>query len=214
MRLIVGLFLVLLYATPVSAYAQYQVGKHYVKLPPGAHAVSGDKVEVREFFWYGCPHCYRLEPYLESWLKTLPPDVNYVRTPGVASRWLPHAQAFYTFEALGVTEQVHKDFFDAIHQKREKLDTEDSLVQFLAAYNVDASKVRNAYNSFGVRTQVENAKRLNFLYAVASVPAITVDGRYKTDVGMAGGPKELMVLIDYLVDQSRRERKQAASGKN
>ncbi|MDX1487034.1 MAG: thiol:disulfide interchange protein DsbA/DsbL [Acidiferrobacterales bacterium] len=213
MRLLVGLFVLSLYAMPGSVSAQYQVGKHYVKLPPGAQAVSGDKVEVREFFWYGCPHCYRLEPYLEAWLKNIPADVDYVRTPGVARRWLPHAQAFYTFEALGVTDRVHKDFFDAIHKKREKLDTEESLVRFLAAYGVDASKVRNNYNSFGVRTKVENAKRLNFLYAIASVPAITVDGRYKTDVSMAGGPQQLMALVNYLIDQSRQERKRAASGK-
>lgn len=213
MRLLVGLFVLSLYAMSGAASAQYQVGKHYVKLPPGAHAVSSNKVEVREFFWYGCPHCYRLEPYLEAWLKNIPADVDYVRTPGVARKWLPHAQAFYTFEALGVTDQVHKDFFDAIHKKGQELNTEDSLVQFLAAYGIDANKVRKAYGSFGVRTQVENAKRLNFRYGVASVPAITVDGRYKTDVGMAGGPQQLMVLINYLVDQSRQERKRAAGGK-
>jgi thiol:disulfide interchange protein DsbA len=154
MRLLVGLFVLLLYAMPGSASAQYQVGKHYVKLPPGAQAVRGDKVEVREFFWYGCPHCYRLEPYLEAWLKKIPADVDYVRTPGVARRWLPHAQAFYTFEALGITEQVHKDFFDAIHKKGQELNTEDSLVQFLAAYGIDADKAHKAYGSFGVRTQM------------------------------------------------------------
>lgn len=213
MRLLVGLLVLSLYVMPGSGAAQYEAGKHYVKLPPGAQAVSGNKVEVREFFWYGCPHCYRLEPYLEAWLKKIPADVAYVRTPGVARRWLPHAQAFYTFEALGITEQVHKDFFDAIHKKGQELNTEDSLVQFLAAYGVDASKVRDHYNSFGVRTKVENAKRLNFTYAIASVPAITVDGRYKTDVSMAGGPQQLMALINYLVDQSRQERKRTASGK-
>ncbi len=213
MRLLVGLFVLALYLMPASGAAQYEAGKHYVKLPPGAQAVSGNKVEVREFFWYGCPHCYRLEPYLDAWLKKIPADVTYVRTPGVARRWLPHAQAFYTFEALGITEQVHKDFFDAIHKKGEKLDSEESLVQFLAAYGVDATKVRDRYNSFGVRTKVENAKKLNFLYAIASVPAITIDGRYKTDVSMAGGPQQLLALIDYLVEQSRRERQRAQSGK-
>ena len=213
MRLLVGLCVLALYLMPASGAAQYEAGKHYVKLPPGAQAVSGNKVEVREFFWYGCPHCYQLEPYLNAWLKNLPADVSYVRTPGMSPRWLPHAQAFYTFEALGVTEQVHQDFFDAVHKKRQELNTEDSIVQFLAAYGIDADKVRKTYGSFGVRTQMENGKNLNIRYRILSVPAITVDGRYKTDVSMAGGPQQLLALIDYLVEQSRQERQRAQSGK-
>lgn len=210
MRALVASLVLCLYLIPGVGHAQFELGKNYVKLPAGAPAASGDKIEVREFFWYGCPHCYHLEPYIESWLKHIPSDVRFVRTPGVASRWLADARAFYTFEALGVTEQVHKDYFDSIHKKGQKFDNEASLLQFLAAHGVDQQKARNAYNSFGVRTQLENAKQLNYRYAVASVPTITIDGKYKTDVSMAGGPDQLLVLIDYLVEQSRQERKRAS----
>jgi thiol:disulfide interchange protein DsbA len=210
MKTLVAALVLCLYLIPGVGHAQFQLGKQYVELPAGASTASGDKIIVREFFWYGCPHCYRLEPYIESWLKHIPSDVRFVRTPGVASRWLADARAFYTFQALGVTEQVHKDYFDAIHKKGQRFDNEASLVQFLAAHGVDPQKARNAYNSFGVRTQVENAKQLNYRYAVASVPTITVDGRYKTDVVMAGGPNKLLALIDYLVEQSRQQRKRAA----
>ncbi|MFQ5935136.1 MAG: thiol:disulfide interchange protein DsbA/DsbL [Acidiferrobacterales bacterium] len=209
MKALIGGLVVFLYLFPGPGQAQYQAGKHYVKLVAVAPAATDDKIEVQEFFWYGCPHCYRLEPYLESWLAQRPDDVRYVRTPGVARRWLPHARAFYTFEALGVTEQVHKDFFDAIHKKGQRLDDEGSVIAFLVAHGVDADKARKAYNSFGVRTQVENAKQLNFRYGVDQVPTLTVDGRYKTNVSMAGGPRQLMALIDYLVDQVRQQRKRA-----
>jgi thiol:disulfide interchange protein DsbA len=204
--LTVGLLL-LLSLLPVTSWAQYEAGKNYVVLSPPVPAETGDKIEVREFFWYGCPHCYALEPYLEKWLQNVPPNVRFVRTPGVASRWLPDARAFYTFEALGVTAKVHKAFFDAIHQQGKQFDDEASVAQFLAPYGVDGETVRKVYNSFGVNTELKHAKQLNFRYAVDSVPTLTVAGRYKTDVSMAGGPDQLLVLIDYLVDQVRKARK-------
>lgn len=179
----------------------------YTLLPTPLPVETGDKIEVREFFWYGCPHCYALEPYLERWLAHRPTDVAYVRTPGVARRWLPHARAYYTFEALGVTEKVHRQFFDAIHAKGRSFDDEASLVGFLGAHGVDADRVRKVYGSFGVDTQIEKAKQLNFRYGVDSVPMITVDGRYKTDVVMAGGPDQLLTIIDRLVELARQARK-------
>ncbi len=179
----------------------------YTLLPTPLPVETGDKIEVREFFWYGCPHCYALEPYLERWLAQRPTDVAYVRTPGVARRWLPHARAYYTFEALGVTEKVHRQFFDAIHAKGRSFDDEASLVDFLGAHGVDAARVRKVYGSFGVDTQIEKAKQLNFRYGVDSVPMITVDGRYKTDVVMAGGPDQLLTIIDRLIELARQARK-------
>ncbi len=189
------------------AFAQFQLGTHYVRLPAALPVESGDKIEVREFFWYGCPHCYALEPYLERWLARRPADVAYVRTPGVARHWLPHARAYYTFEALGVTEKVHRPFFDAIHGGGKKLEDEASIVRFLGDYGVDAERARKVYASFGVNTQIEKAKQLNLRYAIDSVPMITVDGRYKTSVQMAGGPDQLLALIDHLVELGRQGRK-------
>jgi thiol:disulfide interchange protein DsbA len=180
-----------------------------VQLPSGSVVETDDKIEVREFFWYGCPHCYSLEPYLERWLKTKPDEVAYVRTPGVARKWIPHARAYYTFEALGITEKVHRPFFDAIHKGGQKLSDEASMAAFVAAYGVDQETFRKAFNSFGVKTQVQKAKQLNFRYGVDSVPTITVDGRYKANVRGAGGPDQLMRLINYLVEQSKLERKSA-----
>lgn len=189
-----------------TSEAGFEAGKHYVELGVGQQVGADGKIEVREFFWYGCPHCYRLEPFLETWLEKRPPDVAYVRTPGVARAWISHAKAYYAFEALGITEQVHRPFFDAIHKGGQKLADESSIQAFLANYGVDGEAFAKAFNSFGVRTQVEKAKKLNFRYAVESVPSVTIGGKYKTSASMAGSERQLMQLIDHLIEKIRQQR--------
>ncbi|MFQ5993506.1 MAG: thiol:disulfide interchange protein DsbA/DsbL [Acidiferrobacterales bacterium] len=206
MRTLTYLSVLLLSLCANVADAQFALGKHYARLPTPPAATGNEKIVVREFFWYGCPHCYALEPYLERWLTSVPADVEYVRTPGVARRWLPHAQAYYSFEALGITEKVHKDFFDAIHKDGKQLNDEVSIAEFVSKYGVDGDSFHKAFNSFGVRTQVEKAKRLNFRYGIDSVPSITIDGRYKTSVPNAGGPDRLMQLMNYLINKARQDR--------
>ncbi len=189
-----------------TSEAGFEVGKHYVELGVAQQASVDGKIEVREFFWYGCPHCYRLEPFLEAWLEKRPADVAYVRTPGVARSWISHAKAYYAFEALGITEKVHRPFFDAIHKGGQKLADESSIKAFLANYGVDGESFRKAFNSFGVRTQVEKAKQLNFRYGVESVPSITIGGKYKTSASMAGSERQLMQVIDHLIEKIRQQR--------
>ncbi|MFQ6021458.1 MAG: thiol:disulfide interchange protein DsbA/DsbL [Acidiferrobacterales bacterium] len=208
MKKLIFSLLVFFFLAPAGSKAGFELGTHYLELAVAEAGTTGDTIEVREFFWYGCPHCYRLEPYLEHWLKSRPEDVEYVRTPGVARKWIPHARAFYAFEALGITETVHRAYFDAIHKEGKTLADEASIAQFLAKYGVDESSFRKTYNSFGVRTQVEKARQLNIRYGVASVPTLTVDGKYKTNATMAGSETRLMQLIDYLVAKVRQERKQ------
>jgi thiol:disulfide interchange protein DsbA len=189
-----------------TSEAGFEAGKHYVELGVGQPVGADGKIEVREFFWYGCPHCYRLEPYLEAWLEKRPADVAYVRTPGVARSWISHAKAYYAFEALGITEKVHRPFFDAIHKGGQKLADESSIKVFLANYGVDGESFRKAFHSFGVRTQVEKAKQLNFRYGVESVPSVTIGGKYKTSASMAGSEGQLMQVIDHLIEKIRQQR--------
>jgi len=202
---ICGLLLSLFLVSSVSA-AGFEAGKDYVDLGVGQQLGPEDKIEVREFFWYGCPHCYRLEPYIERWLEGLPRDVKFVRMPGVARKWIPHAKAYYVFEALRITEKVHRPFFDAIHKGGQKLADESSIKAFLADYGVDGETFARAFNSFGVRTQVQKAKQLNFRYAVESVPSITIGGKYKTSASMVGGEQQLMQVIDHLIEKIRQQR--------
>jgi protein dithiol oxidoreductase (disulfide-forming) len=156
--------------------------------PPG-------KVEVLEFFWLGCPHCYALEPYIQRWLKQKPSYIQFVRVPVM---WNPvhqlHAQLFYTLEALQRDDLVEKAF-DAIHSPTNpnpligtnEQDTFDKQLAWAQASGIDANAFRTAYNSFGVHASLEHAQEITERYHVQGVPLVVVAGKYSTDVGMAGG---------------------------
>ncbi|MFL6654932.1 MAG: thiol:disulfide interchange protein DsbA/DsbL, partial [Sulfurifustis sp.] len=165
-----------------------------------------NKIEVREFFWYGCPHCYALEPALTNWLKRKPANVEFIRTPATAPNWLLHAQAYYAFASLGATERTHLALFRAIHQENRRLNSEDALVDFAKQQGIDPAKFREALNSFGVRMNVEKAKRVNEAYEVTSVPMLAVDGKYLTSAGMVGSEEALIPALDQLVQQAAKER--------
>lgn len=211
MKRIIALGSLLLALTPFSVATALEKGRDYVLLPTPQPVETGDQIEVREFFWYGCPHCYSLEPALERWLKRKPANVAFVRTPATAPRWLPHARAFYAFAALGATERTHAALFRAIHEQKRRLDTEQELAEFAQEQGIDPGKFRNAYNSFGVRTQLEKAKQTNAAYQVTSVPMFAVDGKYLTGPSLVGSEAAFLTVLDQLVQQAARER--AAGGK-
>jgi thiol:disulfide interchange protein DsbA len=206
------LMLVLLVVPGVSG-ADFQEGVQYIRLASPGAVETGDKIEVREFFWYGCPHCYTLEPTIESWIKRMPANAEFVRTPGVALRWMVHAQAFYAFESIGVLEKLHKPFFDAIHRERRPLDNEDSIAAFVTERGLDSDAFRRAFNSFGVRLKVDRAKKLNIEYGVSSVPALIVDGKYLTAPSMAGREETTMQVVDFLIKKAAAERKNKRTGR-
>lgn len=188
---------------PVTLHAQ---ARGYAELPAPQAVESGSKIEVREFFWYGCPHCYAVEPIVERWLKRKPANVEFIRTPATAPRWLVHAQAFYAFEALGATVKTHSALFKALHEKNRKLENQEALAEFAAEQGLDATKFREAFNSFGVRTKLEKAKRINEVYGVTSVPMFSVDGKYMTSAELAGGDEAVMTVVDQLVQKAAQER--------
>ncbi len=188
-----------------------QENVHYREIPFPQPVDTGDKIEVREFFWYGCPHCYTLEPALNSWLKRLPPNVQFIRTPGVAQSWLTHAQAFYAFETLGATAKLHEPFFQAVQAERGAYNTPEAIGKFVAKHGVDAKKFQEAYASFGVRLKLERAKRQNMEFGVQSVPTLAVDGKYLTSPSMAGGEQAVLQVVDYLIAKASKERTKAAA---
>lgn len=168
---------------------------------------ASDKIEVREFFWYGCPHCYALEPRIEAWLKHKPDNVEFVRTPATAGRWLVHAQAYYAFAALGASERTHAALFRAIHEQNRQLDNVAALADFAAEQGIDPGKFRDAFNSFGVRTQLERAKQINAAFQVTSVPAFAVDGKYVTSAAMTRGEQRLFPVLEELVRLAAKNRR-------
>ena len=185
----------------------YQAGKHYLELPMPQPVETGDKIELREFFWYGCPHCFALEPSLNTYVKKLPANVRFVRTPGVGSNWMVQAQAYYTFEVLGVIDKVHGDFFKAWHVGNRHMNDMNSIAQFAVEHGVDKAKFIETSNSFGVRMRLEHAKDQNVKFMIDSVPMLVVDGRYLTSPGLAGSEKAAFEVVDFLIKKAASERK-------
>jgi thiol:disulfide interchange protein DsbA len=187
-------------AGPSPTSARFQLGKHYDRLSPTQPTSSPpDKVEVAEMFWYGCPHCFAFDPYLKAWVAKKPEYVTFVRVPVVWSEVAKiHARAFYTEEALGKTGEIHEALFREIHVNGNLLDTEDKLQAFFGKLGVDAATFKTNFDSFNVHAKVQRADELNRRYKIGRVPTIVVNGKYTTDLDMAGGYDELFALIGEL----------------
>ena len=187
------------------ASSRFQLGTHYQRLPAAQGTSSSpDLIEVAEIFWYGCPHCYTFDPYLEKWREDLPDDVSFVRIPAVWNNVLQiHARAFYTAEALGVVAEVHTPLFREIHNNGNFLDSQEALAEFFGQFGVDADAFNAAFESFSVITKLNRADELSRRYRIASVPTVIINGKYTTDAGLTGGYDELMELVDELVAMER-----------
>jgi thiol:disulfide interchange protein DsbA len=167
----------LLAFAPLAARAQ-RAGPYNELNPPQPVEAQG-KIEVVEFFWYGCIHCYNLEPKIDTWLKKLPPDVEFRRVPAVLSdRWAHDAAIFYAFDALGLLDKLHRPFFDAIHRDRLRTDNWPALSAWLEKQGVDAKKFETTVKSFGVQSKTRRAIRLTSDYKIDGTPAMAVHGRY------------------------------------
>lgn len=190
----------------VPAAAAPVEGKDYVAVPlPLAQLAGSGKVEVTEFFWYGCPHCFALEPKLTAWVAQLPKDVQFRRVPAVlAAHWQPMAKAFYALEATGV--DLHARMFNAIHVERLNLNDEQTFLQWVGKQGADSAKVGDAYRSFGVGSKLQAARQMNVNLGLTSVPSLVVGGKYLTSPSMAGGTDQMFQVVDYLIEQSRRSR--------
>lgn len=166
-----------------------------------------DKIEVIEFFWYGCPHCYSLEPAMVEWLKTKPANVEFIRQPAVFSDlWGKHAKAYFTAEALGVLDKVHADLFDAIQNKKQKLVSEDELAKFFADHGVKDEEFRSAYNSFLVDAKLRQAESTAPRYGISGVPALIVNGKYKVTGQSAKSQANMLTVVNELIAQESQKR--------
>ena len=181
-------------------------GQPYVRIQPPQPTQTEDKIEVVEVFWYGCPHCYEFEPSLEKWLENKPADVEFRRMPGVfRDSWIPHAHAFYTAEKLGVLDIIHKPLLDAIHKNKQNLFNEESLKEFFVKRGVDGDAFTKIFHSNEVETRVKQAFVMGQRYGLTGVPAIIINGKYRTGGDLAGSLPEVLRVIDSLVEQERAE---------
>ena len=179
-------------------------GETYVELSNPVPVAQPGKIEVVELFWYGCPHCYSFEPVINPWAEKLPADVHFVRIPAMfGGPWDAHGQMFLTLEAMGVENKVHSAVFNAIQKDRKPLTTPDEMADFLATQGVDKDKFLATFNSFAIKGQISKAKELAKKYEVSGVPTMIVDGKYRFDLGTAGGPEEALNVADQLIAKER-----------
>lgn len=165
--------------------------------PPLEAPKGGRRIEVIEFFYYGCPHCYSLQPALLGWLKNVPKDVDFRRMPTVfRESWVPLTRTYYALEVIGALEKVHEDVFNMVHQNSVNLGDRRILLEWAAKKGVDAKKLGEAFDSFTVQTKTQRSIQLTRAYGISGTPSIVVDGRYLT------GPS-MTVKADNSVDYAR-----------
>ncbi len=185
----------------------YVEGIQYERISPAVptHVAPG-KVEVVELFWYGCPHCFRFEPYIAKWLAHKPEAAEFVRIPATLNPgWVTHARIYYTLETLGELERLHMVFFQAIHDQNRRFRDLSSVARFFAQNGVDEKRFIDAYNSLAVQTKLGQAQRLTREYGARGVPTVVVNGKYRTTATLAGGYDEVLKVVDYLVAQEHKE---------
>lgn len=201
----------------LSAFAASEAvfeGHDYTRVKNTQPVATGKKVEVLEFFWYRCPHCFQLEPALNTWLKTLPKDAQVRRVPAVFREdWAPGAKIYYTLEQMGLLDRLHKKVFDAYHVENLNLNDPDVLGGWIAKQGVDRKKFEAIYNSFSTQAKVMNGSRLATAYALSGVPAFIIDGKYATSMSMAQTEPRLFDILDQLIVKARAERKSKRKSK-
>ncbi|MEP7298185.1 MAG: thiol:disulfide interchange protein DsbA/DsbL [Burkholderiales bacterium] len=182
-------------------------GRNYVRLnvPVAVNAPPG-KIELIDFFWYGCPHCAAFEPELDAWARRLPAHVAFSRVPVVfrAEPFTTHQRIFYALESMGLVDTMHRKVFRAIHVERQALDKPADIAAFMAKSGVDAPKFIDAFNSFSTQAKLKRANALVDGYKIDGVPAIGIHGRYYTSGVLAGGNDRSLAVADFLVEKLRK----------
>ena len=162
------------------------------------------KIEVVEMFWYGCPHCYAFEPTINPWIAKLPADVHFIRIPAMfGGPWDAHGQLFVTLDTMGVESKVHAAVFNAIQQEHKKLVTPEDMAEFVATQGVDKAKFLETFNSFAVKGKIAQYKELAKKYEISGVPTMIVNGKYRFDLGTAGGAEQALDVADQLIAKER-----------
>ena len=185
--------------------------KDYREIKPAQATEDGSKVEVIEFFWYGCPHCYELEPTLKKWLARKPDDVTFRRVPAIFRQsWVPGAQTFYTLETMGELDRLHAKVFDAIHIERQPFGDMAAIGAWMGKNGIDAKKFEDTAKSFAVSGKVQRAQQMSAAYQLTGVPALVVDGKY---IALGNSFDGMIAIVDQLIERAREERAAARKKK-
>jgi thiol:disulfide interchange protein DsbA len=195
-------------AASVAAQAQPVAGREYQELSPARPVSSGDRIEVIEFFYYGCPVCYESQPHIAKWLLTTGPGIAHIRVPAVFTESSESfARTFFTLGAMNQIARLHWPLYDNHHFDGKQLNVEKNVVAWVASNGVDEKRFTELWHSSEIQAQVDAAKKALATYDVKGVPTFVIDGKYLTSARMAGGTKEMMRVVDYLVGRAASERK-------
>jgi thiol:disulfide interchange protein DsbA len=201
-KLIIFIGYMVFFANASLSLANYVEGEHYVAIDKPVKTETGDKVEVRELFWYYCPHCFDLEPAVNSWLNSKSESVEFIRQPAVFSeRWANGAIFYYVLEEIGEVERLHERLLDAIHIHNTPFIDKDDFVEWLVDNGADEKKANDAFKSFTVRVKLNKSKINTFKYESNGVPTIVVNGKYWVDSKHAGGNSEIFKVVDFLIQK-------------
>ena len=188
----------------ISLYNQVYAFDGYVEITPAQPTHSGNKIEVLEVFWYGCPHCYDFEPFINKWLEKKPEDVVFRRMPGIFRKdWIPHAKAYFTAEKLNILNKIHSSLFTAIHKERKQIYDDSSIKKFFLKNDVDKKEFKKIYESDEVDTKIKQAYVMGQRYKITGVPAIIVNGKYMISGSTAGSFENVTKIIDMLIEKER-----------
>lgn len=193
-----------------TAFASVEIGRDYKLLNPPQPA-GAKKIEVLEFFFYGCSHCFHLHPHLSAWEKTMPKDVELTYVPTIfRDSWEPMARTFYALESLGQLHELHDVLYKAWNVDNKTLNDEAAVLDLLAPRGVDRAKFSAAYNSFSMQSKVVRAKQMIRSYSISGTPTLIVDGKY-----MVSGlqPADAVRVLNELIEMARKERAARAKTK-
>ena len=205
--LLLSVYLLLL--APVVACAQeggesYIEGTHYDLISPAVRTADPDKIEVAEFFWYGCGHCYTFEPVIGQWNQTLPEDVDFRGSPAMWNELMElHAQAYYAAEVLGVLDTMNPVLFHAMNVDKKRLSSAGEIEALFIANGVSAEDFAKAFNSFGVTSLVKQASARARSAKITGTPAIMVNGKYHVSTRKAGSQAGMLKVAEFLIEKER-----------
>lgn len=189
---------------PLANADTFEEGTHYDVIANPVRTASPGKIEVAEFFWYGCGHCYTFEPLVGQWKKTIADDVSFRGIPAMWGGAMElHAKAYYTVEALGMGETLHPVIFQAINVDRKPLRTEAEIAELFEAHGVASADFQKAFNSFGVESQVRQANATARAAQITGTPSMMVAGKYLITARKAGSAANMLKVADFLVDKER-----------
>lgn len=200
----------LLQLSPGAAHA-LTAGVEYNDTNSAIETLDSKRVEVLELFWYGCPHCFNLEPDLSAWVKSsMPKNAYFRRVPAVFEQtphWVPLAQAYYAAEVLGLTEKLHYDFFNAIHLSGQNLNSREVLLKLVQTLGVNRHKFEKVLDSEEVKKRIERSKAISAASGAKGVPSIVVDGKYQTSVSQTGSHARLLSTVNELISLAQQNKK-------